>query len=139
MFDVLGELNWLAIIVATIAYYALAAPWFAQFMFGKAWNASIGFKQPEGYKFSTASYVMPFVGSLVASIVTAILVYALDIQSLGDAALLGLIAGLGYAATVSLTNAITPTHPRPFVHGLINGGYHTLGISIVSVIIVAWR
>ncbi len=139
MFDVLGELNWLAIGVATITYYALGGLWFSQFVFGKAWNKSIGFEQPKNYKFSPAFYVGPFIGSLIASIATALLVYTLDVQSLGDGLLLGLITGAGYAGAVSVTNAITPTNPRPLVHGIINGAYHMVGIVVVALIITTWR
>ena len=35
---VLGDLNWLAVIVATIAYFALGAVWYAEFAFGRAWQ-----------------------------------------------------------------------------------------------------
>ena len=35
-FDALGDLNWLAVIVAAIAYFALGAIWFAPPVFGKA-------------------------------------------------------------------------------------------------------
>jgi hypothetical protein len=32
----LGDLNWLAVIVATVLYFALAGPWFAEATFGPA-------------------------------------------------------------------------------------------------------
>lgn len=33
-FDVLGDLNWLAVVVAAIAYFALGALWYAPPVFG---------------------------------------------------------------------------------------------------------
>jgi hypothetical protein len=36
-FDVLGDLNWLAVIVATVAYFALGAIWYAPAVFGNLW------------------------------------------------------------------------------------------------------
>jgi hypothetical protein len=35
-FDVLDELNWPAVVVATAIYYGLAGPWFADPLFGRA-------------------------------------------------------------------------------------------------------
>jgi hypothetical protein len=40
-FDVLDDLNWLAVVVATAIYYGLAAPWFADPLFGRAWRQSV--------------------------------------------------------------------------------------------------
>ncbi len=40
--SVLGDLNWLAVLVATIAYFALGALWYAEFAFGKAWQRAVG-------------------------------------------------------------------------------------------------
>lgn len=139
MFDVLGDINWLAVIVATIVYYMLGALWFSQFVFGKTWDESIGFERPNDWKFGLVFYVGPLVGCLMTSIATAILVYALEIQSFGDAVLLGLITGIGYAGAVSVTNAITPRNPRPLVHGMINGSYHLLGIVVVSAILYSMK
>jgi hypothetical protein len=33
-FDVVDNLNWLAVVVATASYYVLAGPWFAEPLFG---------------------------------------------------------------------------------------------------------
>lgn len=139
MFDVLGDPNRLAVIVATILYYMLGGLWFSQFVFGRVWDESIGFERRNDWKFGPVFYVGPFVGCLVTSIATAILVYAVEIQSFGDAVLLGLITGIGYAGAVSVTNAITPRNPRPLVHGMINGSYHLLGIVVVSAIIYSMK
>jgi len=139
MFDVFGDLNWLAIIVATVIYYALGGLWFSQLVFGKAWGKSIGFDRPKEWKETTIYYIGPLIGCLITTITTAILSYALNIQSLDDALLLGLIAGIGYGGAVSTTNAITPTNPRPLMYGMITGAYHALGIIIVSTIIFSLK
>ena len=139
MFDVFGDLNWLAIMLATVMYYMMGGLWFSQLVFGKAWEKSIGFDRPKEWKESTIFYVGPLIGCLVTSIATAILIYSLNIQSLADSVRLGLTVGLGYAGAVSITNAITPTAPQPLVHGLITGAYHVLGIIIVSAVLFSLR
>jgi hypothetical protein len=39
-FDALGDLNWPAVIVAALAYFAIGAVWYAPPVFGKAWMAA---------------------------------------------------------------------------------------------------
>lgn len=34
--DTLGDLNWLAVVAATLAYFALGAVWYAPPIFGRA-------------------------------------------------------------------------------------------------------
>lgn len=36
--DALGQINWLAVIVATIVYFALGALWYSPVAFGKPWQ-----------------------------------------------------------------------------------------------------
>ena len=45
-FDVLGDLNWLAVLVAALAYFAIGALWYAPPLFGKAWMAAGGMATP---------------------------------------------------------------------------------------------
>ena len=60
---------------------------------------------------------------------------ALESSTLGDALVIGVIVGLGVAAAVSVNNALTPHTPHPFVFGAVTGGYHFVGIVIVSAIV----
>jgi len=136
MLHAIGSLNWLAIILATVAYFILGGFWFAPFLFGKLWHKAIGFEKPKGWKPSTKYYLGPLIGCFVVSVVTAILITAFSFRSFPDAILFGLIVGVGYSASVSFVNAITPKTPQPFVQGAIVGAYHTLGIILVALILV---
>ena len=41
-FDTQNDLNWLAVIVAALAYFVIGALWYAPPVFGKAWMAAGG-------------------------------------------------------------------------------------------------
>ena len=138
MFDAIGEINWLAVIVAALAYYILGAIWFTP-LFGRAWDTSIGFQRPKGHRFPPIYYIAPLISSFVATVATAVLVYALDIGLLSDAILLALTVGIGYAASISFNNAVTPNTPRPLMLGAVTGTYHLVGIIIVSAIVVSLK
>jgi hypothetical protein len=134
VFNIFGELNWLALILATLAYYILGAVWFTP-LFGKAWDTAIGFERTATYKFTPIYYIGPLISSLVVTVATAVLIHALRIERLTDAVVLGLIVGIGYTAAVSFNNAITPKTPRPLLLGAVTGAYHILGVVIVAAIV----
>lgn len=137
MFNALAHLNWLAIVLATLAYYLLGAAWFAP-LFGKAWDRSIGYDRPHGHRFGIAYYIVPLVSALAVAIAVAIILTALAPENLGERIVVGGVIGLGIAAAVSINNSLTPHTPHPFLFGVVTGGYHFMGIVIVSVIIGAF-
>lgn len=139
MNDVIGELNWLAIIIGGVAYYMLGGLWFSAIAFEKIWDKAIGFDRPKEWKPSTIYYVGPLIGCLAAALATAIIVYAIDVESYAETAVLGLTAGLGYAASTTFTNAITPRTPHPLTFAGLVGSYHTIGIIVAALIIFAGR
>ena len=49
-FGVLGDLNRLAVIVAGLLYYALGALWYAQAVFGRTWQQSMGWQPADDYR-----------------------------------------------------------------------------------------
>lgn len=129
-------LPWLGIALATLAYYVLGAVWFTP-LFGRAWDSALGHRRDPNSGFPPMYYVVPLVSCLVVTTATALLANALVLDRIGDALVLGSVVGFGYAASVSLTNAITPTTPRPWLFAAVTGGYHLVGCQIVAMIVVA--
>lgn len=73
----------------------------------------------------------------MVTVATAVLLPGLGIESVSEALQFGVVAGIGYAAAVSFTNAVTPNTPRPLLYGSVTGGYHLVGIGLAATIIVA--
>lgn len=136
MFQVLDQLNWLAVGVATIASFMLGALWFTP-LFGKAYDTAMGYKRGKDQAFTPIYYIGPFIGSLATTLATAVLLYSADIDAMSDAITLCLIVGIGYAASVSFVNAINPKTPRPLLYGAVTGGYHIVSILLVGVVLSA--
>ena len=130
----LADLSWLAIGIATLAYYLLGALWFTP-LFGTAWDTAIGHRRVRGEAFAAAYYVVPLVSSLLVTLATAVLAAVARIDGPSAALALGLVVGLGVALPVSVNNALTPHTPHPFRLGLITGGYHVVGIVAVALIV----
>lgn len=141
-FDTLGDLNWLAVIIAAVAYYALGAIWYARQTFGSIWMDSIGWKpDPEsGPQMSTANLVLPILAFLVTAIALDMLAASTGTDTLAEGIVLGLVAGVGVATMITLvTAAYDPISPKPMTWFFVTGGYHLVGILIASAIISVWQ
>ena len=129
----LADLSWLAIGVATLAYYLLGALWFTP-LFGRAWDGATGHRRGRGERVGTAYYVVPLVSALLVTVAMGVLL-GVGPGRTSDALALGLVVGLGVAVAVSVNNALTPNTPRPFVLGAVTGGYHLVGIVGVTLLL----
>ncbi|MGH8946650.1 MAG: DUF1761 domain-containing protein, partial [Acidimicrobiia bacterium] len=104
---VLGELNWLAVIVAAIVYFALGAIWYHPSFLGKPWMRSIGWEpSQEAPQMGAAAYAAPFIAYLVAAIALGLLARATGSDSFAEGIVLGLVVGIGVAATLTFVTAI---------------------------------
>lgn len=136
MFDVLGDLSWLGILAAFLAFVVLGGVWFAV-LFPRPYNRSLGRAADAKPQGSALFYAGPALTSLVITVTSAILMAALHIDTYGDALLFGLIVGLGYLTANTVNIAINPNFPRPLFYAAISGGYNLVGSLLVSTILLA--
>jgi hypothetical protein len=139
LLEALTAVNWLAVAAATLALYVLGVLWYSPALFGPRWRAGVGFVPPRDWKPGKLLYLAPLAGCFVVTLATALLVTIADAHSATDGVVLGLIVGLGYAAAVAGVDATAPSHPRPGTLALIVGAYWTTGLTMVAVILSAWR
>lgn len=139
-FDLLGQLNWLAVIAGAVIYFAIGALWYSPVLFGKAWQRSIGWDaERTPPQMSPATYVVPLVAFVVMAIATGLIARAIGSQGLGDGLMLGIVIGVGYAAAHTLVDAtFDPLKPAPWTWFAINASYHALGLIIVAVLVSVW-
>jgi hypothetical protein len=124
-FDVLSDLNWPAVLVAALAYFAIGAVWYAPPVFGKAWMAAGGMAMPEaGSRPSPAIYLTPLVGSVLSAVALGMLAKATGTDSLEEGIALGLVVAVGFAVAISFVTAqFESEKPKPMVWGAVNAGY----------------
>jgi hypothetical protein len=132
----LTELNYLAIIVATIVYFMLGAVWYSPLMFGKSWASMQNIKMDDKSRLPIMLSIT-FVLNIIVSVAMMLLVKITFINELLGGLKLGLLAGVGFSAT---TIGITFLYEsRPFKIYLIDAGYHIAGIVIVGGILSVWQ
>ena len=139
--DILGQLNWLAVIVAALLYFALGALWYSPVLFARPWMNAIGWdRSPDEPQPSPVTYLLPGLFYLVAAVATAILAAATGSDTFGEGIFLGLVVGIGYALVLTAVNAVfDPNMPRPWVWFAISGAYNLIGLVIVAVLVSIWR
>ena len=136
---IFSQINWLAVLVSAIAYFALGAIWYSKAVFGPRWATAVGLNMNDPEKVKGMAKMLT--ASLVLTIITctglALLVTRLDINMIVSAIKLGLVTGLGFAATAVAISFIYES--RKAVLYFIDCGYHLAGHIIATLIIVLWR
>lgn len=139
--DILGQVNWLAVIAGGVIYFALGALWYSPVLLGRQWQRSIGW-DPEATppEMNPMSYAIPFVAYLVMAAAIALLAVASGTDTIGEGVVLGLVAGIGLSLMHYVVDAaFDPTKPQPWTWFAISGSYNAIGLLIVAVIVSAWQ
>jgi hypothetical protein len=138
MYD-LSNLNWMHILVATIAYFILGAIWYS-FLFQKQWIRfhKIDTSNPDAKKGAGMIMLIGFVWTFIICTGLAILISKTTLfGGITSAIKLGLTTGVCFSAlTISMTYLYLK---KPFGLHLIDGLYHVVGQIIAAIILVLWK
>jgi hypothetical protein len=137
----LSTANWLAIIVAAIAYYALGSLWFSV-LFGKQWMALNGIPEPTPErKEDMKKLLMPMLlKSLVMSLVMAFIIGLLAMSIGINRCVPGIKLGLGLSVIGIIPLIMADMYlMKPLKLWFIYAGYHVVGIVLMSIIIAIWH
>ncbi len=132
----LSDLNWLAILVAALVFFALGAVWYQRGVMGNRWMKAAAVDP------SDASPRAPiFVGTLIAYFLMATVLAALS-QGLGassfpDGLVLGLFTGVVFVAAQAWVNAAYEGRSMSLV--LVNGGIGVIGHIVMAIIVTVWN
>ena len=134
----LSDMNWLAVLVAAVAYFMLGAIWYSKALFGNTWLKATGINMSNTDAKKGMGGVMAFTFLLVAitCVGLGILVHRLMLESALSGAKLGLVTGICFASTSICISYLYQSKPR--VLWLIDGGYHLIGNIVAAVILSLW-
>lgn len=134
----LSEINWLAVIAATLVFAILGGVYFTVVV-RKPYATALGNEGRELLKPGPIFIFGPIISNLFIVITSALLLRALDITSLGDGIVFGLVVSIGYLVAQTLTIAINPNFPKPLLYTLINAPYFIFCTVVASIILTLWR
>ncbi|MEX0699243.1 MAG: DUF1761 domain-containing protein [Acidimicrobiia bacterium] len=133
--DFFGDLNWLAILVASIAWFAFSAIWYSVPPLSNAWQRAAKVTATEGPPL--VSLLVPtFVGYFVTTIVIALLARAIGAADFMDGIALGVVLGVGFGVVGALVTQLY--EQKGGSYWLINGINSVIAYSIVAVIVTLW-
>ena len=131
----LSQLNWLAILVASVAYFMLGALWYSKILFANVWikGTGINMDNPDSKKGVGGIMAFTFILEFVICIGLAILLYRLGLSTVMSGAKTGLITGICFSATTISISYLYQMKPK--VLSLVDAGYHIVGQIIAGIII----
>jgi hypothetical protein len=145
------EINWLAVVAASLSSFVIGALWFGPKTFYPVWMTAMGRKVPtEHVPMSTGSTILMFGGTYLGALVqvsTLAVVVALartvdpTIGALGGAAI-GALLGFGIGAAASFSHRQFAQQNHNQVHAvwvwLIEVGQDIVCLTVAGLIIGAW-
>lgn len=129
-------LNIWAVLVAALSTFLIGGLWYSPAFLGKAWMRENGFTE-ENLKGSnmTKIFGLAFVLALIAALNLAMFLGPESRPEMG--ALWGFAAGFGWVATFVGTHYLFER--RSFTLFLINAGYSIVALTVMGIILAAWK
>lgn len=129
-------LNMWAVLVAALSTFLIGGLWYSRALCGKAWMRENGFTE-ESLKGRNMGKIFGL-AFLLALIAAANLVMFLGAESRpGMGALWGFAAGFGWVA--AFLGTIYLFERKSFTLFLINAGYCVISLTVMGVILAAWK
>lgn len=134
MATVFSNINWLSVVLAAVSSFLVGGIWYGP-LFGKAWMDAFGFSEEE---LAQRSLPLVFGGALALALIAAVnlemFIGAEAGVAFGFAA--GFAAGLGWVA--AFLGILFLFEKRSLKAFLIDGGYCTVALSLMGIILGAW-
>lgn len=131
------DVNWLAILAATVAHQALGALWYGV-IFRNTWLTAMGMRPEEIEREGPGGEMaLGAVASLLSSFALALILTFTEDPTLGDGVAVGAVAGIGFVAAATFMNGAYE-QKKPVLSAMF-GAYYTVGLMIAGAIVGAWQ
>jgi Protein of unknown function (DUF1761) len=134
--DLFDKLNWLAVLVATLAWFAFSAIWYSVPPLSKAWATNARVDTSGDGPPLALLFIPTLIGYFVTTVVIGLLVAGLAVDALGDGIVLGVVLGVGFGMVSALVNQVYEGKGSSYF--LINGINAVISYGIVAAILAVW-
>lgn len=131
----LGEINYLAVLVATVVTMILGFLWYSPILLGNAWMKQRGMKMEDMSGGGPATYILTTITALIGVFIVALIASMVDDVTVGTGAMIGLLVGLSVSAKIGM-NYLFENGTKGLY--FITIGYHLVSYLVTGVIIGAW-
>jgi hypothetical protein len=129
------DLNWVAIIVATIIPMVLGALWYSPILFAEPWMRAVG-RTREELGDASIGYLLSAIAAFLSAYVLARIVKWAEVDDLWNGALVGVFVWAGFVATVLGVTTFFAGRSRTL--WLINSGYQLVSLVLMGALLGAW-
>jgi len=135
--EIFSNLNWLAILVAGVAYFLLGAIWYS-FVFKNAWIklSGVNVNDPNAKKGMAQIMLTSLVLMIICSIGLAMFLSKIGEVTWMSGVKAGLVCGVCFSATGICISYLYEKKPWGLL--LINSGYNIAGCVIAGIILSVW-
>ena len=137
--SIFSNINWLAVLVSGLAYFALGAMWYSKALFAGSWIklSGVNVNDPNAKKGMAQTMLTSLLLMIICSLGLALILNKMGANNWMTGAKVGLIAGACFSATgISISYLY---EKKSFGLQLINGAYNTLGCIIAGIILSLWH
>lgn len=137
LLDAFSDLNWLAVVMAALAYFVLGALWYTDALMGRQYRAALGIDADSQGTPEVGPLVVNFVGWLVAALALGLIAVAIGADGFVDGLVLGLVVGVGAVLTQVLVTSGYEGRGNALLK--VNAPYVLIGYAVMGVILATWR
>lgn len=129
LMDYVGELNWVAVLAATVAAFAVGAVWYSKALFAKPWMKGAGLKEKDIEQADMVkSMVSGVVTTFIGAVAFAVLFDVLALDGVLDGALLGVMVAVGFIGTNKVMHNMFELKPTDYTVITVSGDIVTLAV-----------
>lgn len=131
------EINWLAVLFATIAGMICAGFWYTKTLFGPTWRQLTGISEADSQKSGSTPMIIVLFANIITSIVLVVVINVCRVvfanTTIWLALLIGFMLWLAFSATTLITH--NAFEQKPIKLTLINVGYQLILFISMSLVI----
>ncbi|MCD9020825.1 DUF1761 domain-containing protein [Cohnella silvisoli] len=131
-----SEVNYWAVLAATVSTMILGFLWYSPVLFGNAWMKQIGKKKEEMSGGGPLTYILTAVTALVGAWMLALLLTLADKTTISSGLTVGLLVGLSISAKIGMNYLFEGKKIGLY---LITIGYHLVSYLVAGLIIGAMQ
>jgi hypothetical protein len=134
------RINYLAVIVASLAHWLIGALWYGA-LFGNKWIELMGWDQQRVAQIQQQGAAKPMITSLFGTLLTtlaqAVIFARAEVKTWLDGLKIAAFIWLGFVAVIGMDTVLY--EERKYLLYQINSGYHLVGLLVAGAVLALWR